>query len=249
MSVVADAFYVGGYWGPRQESVTDCARRLSNFMTMLAGIHPSLASWYEKGMSRQAALAHRVDPSIETVRNLLLAGHARRDDDDRTVMADLGFSVALWNGRAPEVAMRTRCGSWAAVPGLTSNIVVVDLPEAEGDGLALYHRATALGLVHAVVTAWQPSWCTWTSRELLRAQAVQPGEGVVGWSTYVANLDCMRNDRLPPNATVERLEGGLLITLNGDVASGSVESVSAVRSALGTAVSWTSLGAGDSPVE
>lgn len=233
-----DAYYVGAYWGPRRESAADCAVRLSGFMALLANVHPLLSSWYKTGWSRQAALAHRIDPSVETLQELLLAGQNRGDDEERTVIADLGFSVGLWNGQEPEVGLTAHCGSWTAVPGLTPNSVVLDLPGAQGTGLALYDRETALRLIHAIVTTWQPSWCTYTSHQLRRAQGRNPDEVAVGWATYVANYDGARTHTLPAGVTAEPLEGGLLMTVDGDATSLSESSVIAVRSALGSALRW-----------
>jgi len=234
--VEADSYYVGGYWGPRAEPVDDCARRLAHFLSMLHGLHPLLASWYKTGGSRREAMAHRVDPSAETLQELLLAGQNRRDDEARTIIHDLGFSVDLWNGREPQAGLMAHCGSSAALSGPTSNHVVVDLPEPEGEGLALYDRDTALGLMRAVVTAWRPSWCTWANRPLRKAQARVRGEVVVGWSTYVADADGVRIDTLPAGVTAQRLEGGLLLTFDGDAVSASEPSVSDLRGALGSAV-------------
>lgn len=239
---MSDTFYVGGYWGPRQESVVDCARRLSRFMAMLARVHPLFATWYEKGRSREAALTHQVDPSIERLQGLLRAGQAHRDDEHRSVMSDLGFSVGLWNGQPTEVALTASCGASAAAPGLTSNVVTMDLPEPEGEGLTAYHRDVALGLVRALVIAWQPSWCTYTSDRLRSLYAADPEDVVVGWSTYISDLERARTDSLPTGVTAQWLEGGLLLTIDGDATSVSEESVSAVRSALGRAVHWNSAG-------
>lgn len=238
MTVEGDSFYVGGYWGPRSESVEDCSRRLSRFLTMLGGIHPLLASWYKTGGSRTEALVHSVDPSAQMLRELLLSGQNRRDDEARTIIPELGFSVDLWNGREPEAGLMVHCGSWAALPGATSNNVVVDLPGPQGEGLGLYDRDAALGLMRAVVEAWQPSWCVWTSRRLRRPQAAPRSEGAVGWSTYLKDMNGIRTASLPEGVTTQRLEGGLLVTFDGDAASTSEQSVSELRRALGSAVRW-----------
>jgi hypothetical protein len=233
---VAESFYLGAYWGPRAESAADCARRLSGFLVTLGGVDPLLESWFETSGNRKAALERRVDPSVETLEELLLAGRARRDDGPRSVMTELGFSVALWNGQDVQVGLSVRCGAPTAVPGLTSNSVVIQLPEADGIAMALYQRDTDLAMLRAVVTAWRPSWCTLTSHRLRKGQEPKPGEVVVGWSTYLADAGPVQVDRLPAGTSTLPLDGGLLVTLPSDTTSVSESGVLAVRDALGSAL-------------
>jgi hypothetical protein len=233
---MAETFYVGAYWGPRAESVDACADRLAHFLTELAQASPVLGSWFKTASSRKAALKRPVEPSAEALRELLLAGRARRDDQDRSVMSELGFAADMWNGQDVQVGFRVRCGAPVAVQGMTSNTLVMQLPAAEGGALTLYQRQVALIVLRSVVTAWQPSWCTWTSHRLRKAQEPQPGEVVAGWGTYVADRDGVLTDRLPPGVTAEHVGAGLLLTADGDADVVSETTVSAVRGALGRAL-------------
>jgi hypothetical protein len=233
---MAEAFYVGAYWGPRGEPVEDCARRLSIFLSALAEVDPLLASWFKTGGSRKVALQRQIDPTADSLRELLLSGQARRDDASRSVMAELGYSADMWNGQSVQVGLRVRCGSPVAVPGVASNTLALQLPVAEGDALALYRRQVALAVTRSVVMSWAPSWCTWTSHRLRKAQEPQPGEVVVGWATYVANQDGVLVDQLPSGVAAESLDGGLLLVADGDADSASEATVSTVRTALGRAL-------------
>lgn len=239
MSMEADSFYVGAYWGPREEPVEACARRLASFLSNLGDLHPLLATWYGTGASRRDALARRVDLSAAALQRLLLAGQNHRDDDG-TVIGDLGYSVALWNGQDSEVGLMAHCGAWATLAGPVSNSIILELPEPQGEGLALFDRDLALGVMRATVDAWQPSWCVWTSRHLIDAQGAGRTEGVVGWSTFLTSTNGLQTGSLPPKVTVERVDGGLLLTVEGAADSASPPSVSAIRRALGTAVHWES---------
>jgi hypothetical protein len=233
---VTETFYVGAYWGPRGEPVEGCARRLSIFLSALAEVDPLLASWLKTAGSRKAALKGQIDPTVDSLRELLLSGQARRDDASRSVMTELGYSADMWNGQSAQVGLRVRCGSPAEITGMTSNTLVMQFPAAEGDALALYRRETALAVLRSVVTAWAPSWCTWTSHRLRKAQEPQPGEVVVGWATYVADRDGVQVDRLPAGVTTKSLGDGLLLVADGDADSASEDTVSAVRAALGRAL-------------
>lgn len=196
---------------------------------------PLLASWFQTGGSRQAALTHPVDPSPESLGALLLAGRQRRDDATRSEMTEVGFSTSLWNGQPADVGVSVRCGSGAAIPGMTSNSSSIQLPPPEGDAAALYRRDTALAIVRSVVTAWEPSWCTWTSHRLRSVQDAQPGEVVAGWATYVAGRRGAQADPLPAGLTGEEIGAGLLLVADGDADSATGATITAVRAALRSA--------------
>lgn len=238
--IVAEAFYVGAYWEPRGESVEACAERLADQLSSLSRIDSLLASWFKTGRSRKAALAHRVDSSPDALRELLLAGLQRRDEAARSVMTEPGYSVSLWNSQEVQVGLSVRCGSPAAIPGMTSNSVSIQLPMAEGDAVALYRRDSAVAVLRSVITSWQPSWCTWTSHRLRKAQEPQAGEVVVGWASYVADSSGVRVDHLPSEVSAEQSYSGLLLVAGGDADSVSEATVSAVRGALGRALRATS---------
>lgn len=230
-----DPFYLGAYWGPRGESVDQCAERLSWLLASLGDVDPKLSSWFKTGGSRKAALKRPVAPSVDALRDLLLAGRPRRDDEARSVMSELGFRVGLWNGQDVEVGLSVRCGSPAAIAGMASNTLVMQFPPAEGEAATLYRREAALAVMRAVVTAFEPAWCTWTSDALRTGQAAQPDEVVTGWATYVANPKGVRTDRLPSGTAAEALGSGLLLLADGDADSATEGTALALREVLGKA--------------
>jgi hypothetical protein len=229
---MAEAFYIGAYWGSRPEPVGSCADRAAAFLASLSTIDPLLASWFEKGTKGKPASAS-VQPSAEVLQRLLLAGRALRDDAARSVMSDLGFLVGLWNGEDVQVGITVRCGA-APPTEAVGNSVAIQLPEAEGAGMALYRRDAALGLMRAVVSSWEPSSATFTSHRLRNAQGAKPGGLVVGWATYLAAPYRLRIDRLPAGASAEPAgTGGTLITLGDSPTSVSEQLVMAVHDSLG----------------
>lgn len=232
---MAETFYVGAYWGPRVESVDACADRLARMLIDVAEASPLLGSWFRTAGNRQAALKRPIEPSAERLRELLLAGQARRDDPARSVMSELGFSADMWNGQDVQVGLHVHCGTPAAIPGMTSNNLVIQLPAAEGAALALYQRDTAVAVLRAVIAAWRPDWCTWTSRRLRRAQELQPFDVVAGWATYVVEPAGAWTDRLPAGIAAEQVGSGLLLTSQGDADSASEATACAMRDALGPA--------------
>lgn len=235
MKVLAEPFYVGGYWGNRRESVDVCADRLEAFLRQLADAHPLLGSWLLTGDDSTSAKAHPFESTSESLRELLLAGRPRRDSDG-SVMEDLGFLASLWNGHdTAAVGLMVRCGASPAT-ATVGNAVVLDLPEAEGAALGLYSQDTARLVMNAVVSCWEPAWTTWTSDRLRRAQHAKPREIVVGWKTYLASPQPLPIERLPANVATDAIGEGILLTIGSDPNAVSEAAVIAVRDSLGDAL-------------
>ena len=231
--MAADSYLVGAYWGPRGEPVEVCAARFARQLAMFSGIDPLLAKWFKQGRSRTAALKHQIDPSVDALRELLLAGVHRKDFPPREVITELGYSAGMWNGQDAEAALSVGCG---ITTSRVSNVVVLDLPKPEGAGLPLYRRDAAMAVIRAVVEAWQPTWCTWISDRLRDAQGWDLDDVVAGWATYVAQPRGTRLDRLPPGVAAEDFADGLLLIADGDANTVSENTVKAIREALGDAI-------------
>jgi hypothetical protein len=178
---MTDNFYVGAYWGPREESALDCAKRLSNCLIRLSAAHPALAVWYPKGASK-AASGDAVSTAPEDLVRLLVRGRNRRDVDG-SVMEELGFRAALWNREKIAISFSVTCGSYLA-SGFVMNNFVIQLPVPEADALELYEPDTAQDIIYSLVDAWEPEWATWASFSMRAAQAQGSGP-VVGWLTYL----------------------------------------------------------------
>lgn len=232
----AETFYVGAYWGPRGETVSQCAGRLWSLLASLGEADSLLSSWFKTGRSRGAALKQPINVSTERLRELLLEGQPNIADGLQDVMSDLGFRASLWTGQDVEVGLSVRCGSPLALSGVTSNALVLQLPVPEGDAMVMYRQEVALAIIRSIVTAWQPTWCTWTSDSLRNAQGAEPNEVIVGWATYLANSDGVTIDHLPAQAIAQRFGSGILILADGAPCSVSEVTVSAVRGALGRAL-------------
>jgi hypothetical protein len=228
------SFYFGGYWGPRAESVEECADKLEIFMVSLAEIDPILATWFEPGRSRKSALASKVEPAPEQLRDLLLDGRYRNDATN-SVIPELGFNVALWNGQDSIAGLSIDCGGWSASGA--PNSVVINFPQAD-DPLAevVYQPIKAATLVRAVIEVWSPSEAWWVSHELREAQGAEVGEVVVGWATYLSVERIARAGRLPADVETEAVGDGLIITIGDDPTDVPLDTVMAVREALGPAL-------------
>ena len=65
-----DPFYLGAYWGSRQESSLQCGQRLANCIARLSEIDEALGSWFRRGASKAAAKTP-VDLDAESLGRLL----------------------------------------------------------------------------------------------------------------------------------------------------------------------------------
>ena len=114
-----ESYYIGAYWGIREESVEQCAHRLAGFMQCLAECDSCFAKWFKKGGSRKEALSLEVNSDIATLQTLLLSGQHRTDVGQK-IMENLGFLIGLWNGAnndAESAGLIISCGSYALRPG------------------------------------------------------------------------------------------------------------------------------------
>jgi hypothetical protein len=231
---MTDSFYVGGYWGPRAESMEECADRLELFMRALADIDPALATWFEPARSRKMALESKIEPRSEQLWDLLLEGRYFGDERE-ALMPQLGFRTDLWNGQDSEIGLSVHCGSWSS--NGRSNNALIDLPRPGDPGAdKLYRPQVALALVRTIVTAWSPSDVTWVGRNLREAQDFQVPELVVGWATYLSAERVARSGKMPDDVQVEACGDGLIITIGDDPTDVPLETVMAVRKALGPAL-------------
>lgn len=230
-----DSFYVGAYWGPRPESVEECGDRLQLFMHSLAVIDPLLSSWYEKGRNRQAALESKIEPRTEYLWDLLLDGRNRADFGG-AVIQDLGFRVALWNGQEAAVGLSVHCGAWSPSAASSNNVIIRPPGFDESSGKDLYEAENVLATLKAAVIAWTPSRAAWTSRHLKREQGAQMGEVVVGWATYLSAERVARSGKMPDDVQAEACGDGLIITIGDDPTDVPLDTVMAVREALGPAL-------------
>lgn len=179
------------FWGTREESTEECARRTSQMLQDLASIHELLAHWYKKGGSRKQALKHRIDPSYESLVKEFRA-RRRKPIEDR-----LGFMLGWWNGAKDDHAMSLEFSvGMQAVRGVY-NRVVLNLPRVPETTGHLFEPEILLAVLTAIVRAWKPEWAELCSSDMRMALYYPDdehdwpaGKPRVGWFTY------LRADRL-----------------------------------------------------
>lgn len=196
--------YLGAYWGPRQESIDECANRLMACLERLHECNDAFANWFEKGKSRKSALHNPLDfQSREKVLSILAAGRHRRNLD-RSVIDDLGFHIGLWNGYSDfrSVAISVSCGLYCESPHLR-NSVVLDLPEELG---SVSGKDQCIKILNVVADTWEPDWAGVISETSRNVRQINPELPFVDWMFYINRIG-IDHTKLPATATAREIEG------------------------------------------
>src|SRR5690242_15013697 len=107
---MSEDYFVGAYWGPRQETALECARRAELFFRMLARCDPSFAQWYRAGRGFPRELpGHPVRPEVKELEKLFLSSR-NRTDVGKEVIEELGFRRLLWNVKEAATDIHLSCG-------------------------------------------------------------------------------------------------------------------------------------------
>lgn len=182
MSRLDEPLYLGAYWGGRPEDSQTCANRLTQCLSAIASVSPSLSRWKPKGRSESVALAAPFTESSE-LQKQLQSGVNRRDFDGSAI-PELGMRWSSWNGDTTlTAAITVTCGADAATSGIL-NSFVLKLPEFAANGASEIFGA-AESLMTGVVEAWEPDWAVLTSHQLRESIYLEPDQPTVGWLTYV----------------------------------------------------------------
>ena len=144
------------YWGKREESATECARRLSDYLSQLSAQHPQLGSWYQRGSTRKSA-SRGASINSYTFEDLVafVSKGAHKKDIGREVMKELGYHFGGWNKLPNESAMglSITCGLFA---NTSTNVVIMNLP-MNWDSVGLTD-ARLKNLLVLTAEIWDADW-------------------------------------------------------------------------------------------
>lgn len=144
-----ESYYLGAYWGNREESAAECGRRTAVLLRSLSGCDAVFACWFERGVSPPDALNRPVVPDPDALRTLFERG-ANRQDEKRSAMQELGFRISLWNGRRGDesAGLSLLCGCYGSTARVwIPNSCVLDLP-SQGPAS---DRVLRVGVLEAVL--------------------------------------------------------------------------------------------------
>ncbi|HLM46951.1 MAG TPA: immunity 52 family protein [Myxococcaceae bacterium] len=174
-----ETYYAGAYWGPRQESPEECARRAEVFLTALRDVDPSFSRWFRQARSRKEALTRPIEPHRAALEKLI------RQGKDRVAEA-LGYSLRTWNGECDDYddsGFQLDCGgSSERVP----NTCVFKLPTRGPNAERVLSAPVLTRLVRSLALAWEPDCAIATSSVHMDQVTTTGRPGTfVGWIMYV----------------------------------------------------------------
>jgi hypothetical protein len=197
---MGEGYYVGAYWGPRQETALECARRAELFFHMLARCDPSFTQWYRRGRGFPRELpGYPVRPEVKEWEQLFLRGR-NRTDVGKKVIEDLGFRQMVWNAKKESTYITTYCGGYSPWGGPNSCLLE---PPRTGEVRERLLRAPVLAeVLTSMATAWDPDFAMASSSEMVDLVEKRKREVRVGWLTYLSR----RLGSLPPLPAPVRIE-------------------------------------------
>jgi hypothetical protein len=206
-----ESYYVGAYWGPRKETALECARRAELFFHMLARCDPSFTHWYRAGRGFPRDLpGWPAPPEAEAWEKFLLKGRSR-NDVDKAVIEDFGFSQSVWNAKKEATHVSLSCGAywpWGHNSCLLESLSLKGLQER------LLRVPVLAEVLTSMATAWDPDFAMASSSEMVRLVEKREWEVRMGWLTYLSR----RLGKLPPLPAPVRIEPvgslGWLLTLS-----------------------------------
>jgi hypothetical protein len=217
-------YYVGAYWGPRQETALECARRAELFFHMLARCDPTFTQWYRAGRGYPRELpGWPVRPELKELETLFLKGR-NRTDVGREVIEDLGFRQFVWNAKKEATKLHLSCGKYSPWGG--PNLCLLDPPRQGAVRERLLRAPVLAEVITCMATAWDPDYAIVSSNEMVRLVERSKWERQVGWLTYLSR----RLGRLPPLPAPVRIEpvgalGWLLVLSPEPMTAGNPEHV------------------------
>ncbi|MBM7112512.1 Imm52 family immunity protein [Archangium primigenium] len=207
---MSEHYFVGAYWGPRQETARACAQRSELFLRLLAECDPSFAQWYRVGKKAPPGLPGHPIQSVDDLERLMLSGR-NRSSVGRKVLEDLGFLTGVFNARKEDTRLEFHCGAYYPEG---HNYCLLEPPRDGPVHERLLSAPVLARIVTSLVTAWDPNFVTASSLEMLRLVEGPERETRVGWLTYVSR----RLGTVPPLPAPVRIEPvgtqGWLLTLS-----------------------------------
>jgi hypothetical protein len=175
---MTETYYAGAYWGDRQESAVECARRAENFFRLLSRCDSIYMRWFEKASTRKKALQLQFEPTQETFLHFF---------SKKKYQGVEGFRFGAWTGHEPGHGgmVSLTCGSSAES---FCNVCLLSLPSEEPTSGRVLTAPMLVEVMLSLVLAWEPDWAVVTSDEL--RDMVAPGgepDTFVGWVTYLSH--------------------------------------------------------------
>lgn len=188
-----DIYFVSAFWGEREESARDCARRMRSCLIGLASCSRLLSDWRRMGWTHRSAQFSRIVKEETEIEQLFLRGRLR--DSSRQLIRGAGHRIGLWlsNGPGLEATIHVSCGAGRLNEYIANSFSLSMLSDVPSEILRIDCDGM-LCLLKTVVDAFDPAWATVMSgehRRLLSDLMRSPYQPAIGWMTYLSCAEGM----------------------------------------------------------
>lgn len=142
---------LGIYWGPRAQSLQECAELCLNTISLLRSA--GYPTFFQLGRTRREGLKHPIEESQQAL-ELLLAKGINRTDVGRHPIPELGFRLGAWSGGsdAESYSLSITCGCYSS---RVSNVVLLALPSTGAYSRGSSPESARLAF-EGLVGLWRP---------------------------------------------------------------------------------------------
>jgi hypothetical protein len=173
------------YWGPREWSVDECARRWAEFLRGLAHVDGDLfGNWFVNTADGDDYLPAAVDLGALELRDRVEAGRHERAG---LVLTELGYLIKSWTGGEGALAVDFTATVGSHDPHASTNGVVLRLGK-NGPGCDKSFADVLPAVVDQLVAVWQPDWAfvgTYAMRMAQRTDDIR--QPIAGYLTYLSS--------------------------------------------------------------
>jgi hypothetical protein len=164
--------FVGAYWASRKEAKEKCAQRVVDFFERIRE-NSALAEWFPKGRSAKTTKS----PVPSNAKGILPFLKTNNRDTNGSAIAELGFSLNLWNGSSSSLSIT--CGAFS--PAIRNSVVVSLPPLAEIKSGDLENMRLVF---EATIDVWDPDQAVVTSSQLMSQKGGGMPWQTKGWFNY-----------------------------------------------------------------
>lgn len=201
-----DSFYIGAYWGPRAEPLSEVSGKILQTFEKLITVDEQFLNWYEGGMSRKKALEKKVVFNKETIETLCLQ-LVKKGELDQKGFAKMGFLFGLWSGHSDEESSSISFNVGKENERLT-NACVISIPFEGAARERLLEPGKAKEIISILIEIWNPDYAVLASSELNNMLEIVND---IGWITYRKSLK--RMPKISDKVIYEKFGNGHLFHL------------------------------------
>lgn len=150
--VINKEYYIGVYWGTRNESTKECAVKVKATFDFLSSIDESFRTWYKTSRPRKGEILQPIDISIKSIQTLLLNGQNHNDLGE--LLEELGYLIYLKSEKTYSKAhvLSITCGCYLdTIP----NNVILNIGNNEAHE-HLTSTETLEKIYKSLVNIWHP---------------------------------------------------------------------------------------------